>query len=104
MRLSATSLGHLMRPVALTLVLASCVGTLAGDPPPIPPVRAERIPAPPSSRVTQIWQPGHWQWDGRDYVWLDGEWVARSGHGSLWQDGYWRRQGNDHVWIAAHWL
>ncbi len=97
-------LRHLIRPVALTLILSSCVAGLGGDPPPIPPVRAERIPAAPPSRVTQIWQPGHWDWDGRDYAWSDGEWVPRSGHGSLWQDGFWRRRGNDHVWVPAHWL
>lgn len=97
-------LRYLVRLAAVTLMLAGCVGSGLGEPPPIPPVRAERIPMAPPSKITQIWQPGHWDWDGQGYRWLDGEWVPRNGHGPLWQDGFWRRRGNDHAWIPAHWL
>lgn len=94
----------LIRPAALVMSLAACVGPSLSEPPAVPPVRAERIPKPPASRTTQIWQPGHWDWDGRNYRWLEGEWVPRSGHGPLWQDGFWRRRGNAFAWTPAHWM
>lgn len=98
-------LRDLIQPAAMALALAGCSGPQAGEPQAVPPIRAERIPAAPSSKITQIWQPGHWEWDGRDYHWLKGEWVPRSGHGPLWQDGYWRRAGNNKfAWVPAHWL
>ena len=31
-----------------------------------PPPRVERVPPP---RRDQVWIPGHWQWNERDYVW-----------------------------------
>lgn len=97
-------LRDLARLATLTLPLAACAGLYSGEPPDVPPVRAERIPAPPGSRITQIWQPGHWDWDGQAYLWADGEWVPRAGHGPLWQDGFWRRLGMAFVWVPAHWL
>ena len=99
-----------MRVLALSaLVVASCmvgacVAVLPGEAPTVPPVRAERIPQPPASAVTLIWRPGHWDWDGSDYRWAEGEWVSRAGHGPLWQDGFWRRAGNGYIWQPAHWI
>ena len=87
------------------LALTSCAGLT--PPPVIPPIPAERIPAPPSSTVTLIWRPGHYVWDGTRYEWIIGEWVPRSGHGPLWQDGFWRRApgvAGGWEWVPAHWL
>src|ERR1700712_892617 len=89
---------------AIGLTLSACVGGPAREPPAVPAIPAERTPPAPASSITQIWQPGHWDWDGQDYHWADGDWVPRSGHGPLWQDGYWRRSGHNFVWEAAHWL
>ena len=57
----AFSLRRLICPLTMAMIAASCAGVLRADPPPIPPIRAERIPEAPPSRVTQIWQPGHWE-------------------------------------------
>ncbi len=86
----------------LLLAVAGCVPL--PELPPIPPVRAERVPAPPPAAETLIWQPGHYDWDGTNYVWVHGRWVTRAGHGPLWQDGFWRRTPAGPVWEAAHWL
>lgn len=72
--------------------------------PPVPPVRAERVPSPPKSSVVMIWQPGHYDWDGAGYVWIAGEWVDRAGHGTLWQDGYWQQTNQTSMWVPAHWI
>ncbi len=67
-------------------------------------MQAERVPTPPPSTETLIWQPGHYDWDGADYVWIHGRWVPRAGHGPLWQDGFWRHTAAGPVWVPGHWL
>lgn len=90
--------------IVVPVLLAGCVALPPGQAPAVPPVRAERIPKPPPTTLTLIWRPGHWDWDGRDYRWAEGEWVPRAGHGPLWQDGFWRRSGAGFVWTPAHWI
>ena len=90
-------------PVLCLLLLEGCApGSVTH--PPVPPIRTEEIPAPPSSSVVVIWQPGHFDWNGSDYVWIPGEWVDRAGHGTAWQDGYWGGSAPNSVWVPAHWL
>lgn len=90
-------------PILSMLALPGCVAATAGHPA-VPPVLAEDVPAPPPTRVALIWRPGHYEWSGRTYAWIRGEWVSRAGHGTLWQDGYWRRIGAAEVWMPAHWI
>ncbi len=97
MRLTATF-------VLCILMLQGCATSYQSSRPPVPPVRAENVPAPPPSRIALIWRPGHFQWTGTDYAWTPGEWVDRAGHGTLWQDGYWKRSGATETWIPAHWI
>ena len=71
-----------------------------------PPPRQEVVPAPPSN-ATQVayWQPGHWTWDGANYictpgqylqppqvqaVWIPGQWLEQPGGGWMWIDGHWQ--------------
>lgn len=45
------------------------------QPPPAPtssPLRVEERPAAPSS--ADVWRPGHWDWNGHEYVWVPGQW------------------------------
>lgn len=72
--------------------------------PAVPRIPSERVPVPPSSRTTLIWQPGHFDWTGLRYVWIPGRWVERAGHGTLWQDGYWRDSPTGDVWVPGHWM
>lgn len=90
-------------PILCILALQGCGSSTPGHPP-VPPVPAENVPAPPEPRVALIWRPGHYDWDGTSYVWIPGEWVERAGHGTLWQDGYWQRTGGTEVWVPAHWI
>jgi hypothetical protein len=93
-----------VRSAGVVLAIAACSGPEPDEPPAVPAVQAERIPVPPPSNITQIWQPGHWEWDGQSFAWQEGEWVPREGHGPLWQDGYWRRAGASFTWVPAHWM
>jgi hypothetical protein len=87
----------------LAVVLAGCV-VVSADHPAVPLLPAEQVPVPPPSKVTLIWQPGHFDWDGTNYILVQGAWVDRAGHGTLWQDGYWQPAKGTSVWVAAHWL
>lgn len=89
--------------LASLLALGACTATYQAFPP-VPPLLAERVPAPPRSAVALIWRPGHYDWDGARYSWIAGAWVERAGHGTLWQDGYWQRDGASFGWVAAHWI
>ena len=48
------------------------VGQEAAPRPP-PPPRHERMPG---LRAGHAWVPGHWRWNGRDYVWTRGHYEA----------------------------
>lgn len=96
-------------PLLAVLFLAGCMPQppapmLSNPNPQPPPVRAEVIPKPPVSEEPLIWQPGHWDWEGAGYVWREGDWVKRAGHGTQWQDGYWTTSNGVWVWQPPHWL
>jgi hypothetical protein len=88
---------------AATFALAGCVVSTANPYPPVPPPQVEMIPNPPVSANPLVWQPGHWDWNGATYVWTQGAWVLRGGHGTLWQPGYWALSGGAWVWVPSHW-
>ena len=70
--------------------------------PPVPPPRTEVLPPIPRERMA--WQPGHWQWDGREYVWVGGRWIEHPVPGLQWAPGHWAwRAGAGWVWVEGHW-
>ena len=90
------------RILAALLLLASCAP--AAPPAPVPAPMAETIPRPPVSAVPLIWQPGHWDWTGNSFVWVQGQYVDTTGHSGTWMPGYWEPAGGGWVWRPAHWL
>jgi len=84
----------------LLLSVAGCVVEPANPYPPVPAPRVEVIP--PAPRPAAVWQPGHYQWNGRAYAWIPGRYVARAG-GAHWVRGQWERRGREWVWVPAHW-
>jgi hypothetical protein len=90
------------------LLLAGCASVTRdsayGPYPAPPPIPGEVVPKPPVSEDPLIWQPGHWDWSGSDYLWREGRWVVRAGHGTQWQDGYWSSDAGKWRWVPAHWI
>ena len=74
--------------------------------PTIPALRGEVRPKPPVMEEEQIWQPGHWEWTGTNYLWRDGRWIKREGRSNLWQFGNWVRDRTVGPcrWEPAHWV
>jgi WXXGXW repeat (2 copies) len=90
--------------LAAGLGLAGC-GAGANPYPPVPPAKSETIPLPPVSGTEQLWEPGHWDWNGHGYDWIAGQWIARGGRSTTWQPGYWavNKQTQTWTWRPGHW-
>lgn len=72
-------------------------------PPPPPPARVE-APPPPLPFGEWVWRSGHWTFEGREYIWVPGEYVRRPIRGEHWIAGYWAQDAHSAwVWIPGHW-
>jgi len=70
--------------------------------PPAP--RVEVIPTLPPERVeVEHWQPGYWRWNGHEYGWYDGRYVARPRRGAVWVPGRWEQRPRGWVYVEGHW-
>jgi hypothetical protein len=72
-------------------------------PKPPPPVRYEVIPPPPRPAEFVEWRPGHWHWDGREYVWMGGEYIERPHPRAAWSAGHWEVRGDRWAWVEGRW-
>ncbi len=97
-----------MRRLAAIFVafLAIGIGSAVAQPPPPagpPPIQYEAVPPPPGERY--VWEPGHWHWNGVQYVWFRGHYVIRQAGWGHYVPGHWvwRPDLGRHVWVPAHW-
>ena len=78
---------------------------VAPGPPPAP--QPELVPPPPSASISSYWQPGHWNWSGSNWVWVEGEYIQRSVPPiptAVWVQGQWVAQPTGgYAWIEGHW-
>jgi hypothetical protein len=71
---------------------------------PPPAMRAEIVPVLPPERVAvEHWQPGHWRWNGREYVWVEGRYAARPRPQAVWMAPRWDRRGSGWVYVEGRW-
>ena len=90
----------------LTLLIAGCATettSTRSSYPPIPEPIQETMPKPPVTAEPLMWQPGYWEWNGKGYVWRQGQYVPATGHGNLWMPGYWQQGPAGWSWVPAHW-
>ena len=64
-----------------------------------PAVRQEAIPA---ARRGHVWQPGHWQWNGRRYVWAQGTWL-RERRGYAYSEPRWKERDGRWEFERGNW-
>ena len=84
---------------ALSLPSSAYVGiSVSIAPPPIPVYVQPLCPAP-----GYLWTPGYWDYDGSDYYWVPGVWVAPPRIGFLWTPGYWGFRGGSYVFSRGYW-
>ncbi len=64
---------------------------------------AEEVPAAPGAPEMWVWQPGHWRWNGREYVWTAGHYVERPRREAQWVPAHWQERGGGWVFVEGHW-
>jgi len=72
----------------------------------------EQPPMPPAPQLevrgiapspTHVWTPGYWEWDGRDWVWVNGKWIELSSPEAVWMPGHWEWNGRNWIWVSGYW-
>lgn len=64
-----------------------------------PPPRAERAPPP---RDGYVWAPGYWDWSGRAYHWVSGDFVVER-RGRHWHPDQWQEVGGSWEHVRGYW-
>ncbi len=69
-----------------------------------PPLRTEVIPVLPRERAElEVWQPGHWRWDGREHVWVEGHYAPRPRREAVWVAPHYDRRPGGWIFVEGHW-
>jgi hypothetical protein len=69
-----------------------------------PPARpVERIPPPPREHPDWAWHAGYHRYDGHQYVWVPGYYVAPPHPHAVWVPGRWVPRHGGYVWVEGHW-
>jgi hypothetical protein len=93
---------------AFALSLAACAddpqifpyGQLSPVPPPEAPFEATPQLASPS---TEIWKPGHWNYNGLDFFWVSGTVVSRPSNTAVWSADRWEQRGYGWAYVPGYW-
>ncbi len=100
-----------MKKQVLTAVFATALGFSSLAPaqiavgirvgPPAP--RHEVRPPLPREHRDWVWRAGYYRHDGRDFVWVPGEYVAPPHPHARWTAGRWERHNGNYVWVEGRW-
>ena len=66
-----------------------------------PPPEVETPPPAPSP--TYVWEPGHWYWNGVQYHWQPGKYVAKPTATATYKPGHWEQRPEGWVWVDSEW-
>lgn len=66
-----------------------------------PPPQAEIPPSAPAP--SYVWEPGHWSWNGLQYIWQPGKYVERPTVSATFVAGHWEQHQSGWVWVQGHW-
>lgn len=72
--------------------------------PTFPPPAPQPEYPPPAPSPTYVWQPGHWWWNGVQYVWAAGNYVERLSASASYVAGHWEQRPTGWVWVEDHWV
>jgi hypothetical protein len=88
--------GTLLAPLASEADTRVNVGISVG--PPLPPA----VVVAPAPTPGYVWAPGYYAWDGYQYVWVGGRWMAPR-RGYAWVPDRWERRGPQWYHVQGHW-
>ena len=89
--------GALLGAVVGTSIITAAIVSSRRPPPP-------RVVYAPPPQPGYVWQPGYWSLEDREWVWVEGRWIARY-PGYDWQPSHWV-EDPDGRWrlIPGHWV
>lgn len=62
----------------------------------------EEVP-PITNPASQVWRPGHWDFDGKDFSWIHGEMMTRPSPTAVWSPDRWEHRGYGWAFIPGIW-
>jgi hypothetical protein len=91
--------------VGMAAGMSLTAGAAMAQPAPIPPPQVEAGPPPviPGPPERWVFEPGHWHWNGVQYVWVPRHWVIRKVGWVHWHAGHWSDHGGVWHWVPAEW-
>jgi hypothetical protein len=66
-----------------------------------PPPQPEAIPEQPSPDY--VWQPGYWNWQGNQFLWVNGHWENPPRPGLQWVPTHWETRSDRYVLTFGYW-
>ncbi|HBM91371.1 MAG TPA: hypothetical protein DD400_05815 [Rhodospirillaceae bacterium] len=73
---------------------------LAPTPPPM--AQKEIVPT-PQNPMHEIWQKGHWSYNGKKYVWVAGRYMPRPSPTAAWSYERWEKRNYGWAFVPGHW-
>jgi hypothetical protein len=70
---------------------------------PAPPPSTQAEIPPPAPSPSYVWEPGHWSWNGVQYLWQPRRYVERPAVSATYTPGHWEQQANGWVWVEGRW-
>lgn len=67
-----------------------------------PPQRAVVAVRPAAPINGAVWVDGHWQWNGAQYVWVQGFWLQPRA-GAVYVQPRWEQRGRGYVYVEGSW-
>jgi len=90
-----------VQPIATATVVAPAPqGVVVYQAPPAPRAVVAVRPAAPVTGA--VWVEGHWQWNGAQYVWMQGSWLQPRA-GAVYVQPRWERRGRGYVYVQGNW-
>ena len=71
--------------------------------PRVPDIQVEVMPRPPVSPTQLTWQPGHWNYVDREFVWEPGRYIPSATGQKAWVGGGFTLGPTGCTWVPAHW-
>jgi WXXGXW repeat (2 copies) len=66
-----------------------------------PPLPSENVPPPPGPAF--VWQPGYWQWNNYQYVWVPGHYTQRPTTTAVWIPDHWVQYNGGWMFVPGQW-
>lgn len=73
---------------------------LAPNPPPLPVIELVPQNDKPQERA---WRPGYWRYDGREFTWVSGSFLAKPIPTAVWSPDRWDRRQYGWAYVPGHW-